>query len=109
METRGAEWLRAAEVDLSGRQEENRRVLTDLQKQTGSDLVVLERQRAELQEQLEAGQQLVRSFLLEELQQDVPTGEEERTRTGPGSGLPKQNNNNIIIIIIIDLYLLFLF
>ncbi|XP_027862812.1 kinesin-like protein KIF11 isoform X2 [Xiphophorus couchianus] len=74
VETRGAERLRAAEADLSGRQEENRRVLTDLQKQTGSDLVVLERQQAELQEQLEAGQQLVRSFLLEELQQDVPTG-----------------------------------
>ncbi|XP_032409709.1 kinesin-like protein KIF11 isoform X3 [Xiphophorus hellerii] len=74
VETRGAERLRAAEADLSGRQEENRRVLTDLQKQTGSDLVVLERQQAELQEQLEAGQQLVRNFLLEELQQDVPTG-----------------------------------
>ncbi|XP_023182779.1 kinesin-like protein KIF11 isoform X1 [Xiphophorus maculatus] len=74
VETRGAERLRAAEADLSSRQEENRRVLTDLQKQTGSDLVVLERQQAELEEQLEAGQQLVRNFLLEELQQDVPTG-----------------------------------
>ncbi|XP_032444066.1 kinesin-like protein KIF11-B [Xiphophorus hellerii] len=40
----------------------------------GLDRAVLERQRAELQEQLEAVQQLVRSFLLEELQQDVPTG-----------------------------------
>ncbi|XP_043992901.1 kinesin-like protein KIF11 isoform X2 [Gambusia affinis] len=74
VETRGAEQLRAAEADLSGRQEENRGVLMDLQKQTGLDRAVLEQQRAELQEQLEAGQQLVRSFLLEELQQDVPTG-----------------------------------
>lgn len=106
METRGAEQLRAAEADLSGRQEENRGVLMDLQKQTGLDRAVLEQQRAELQEQLEAGQQLVRSFLLEELQQDVPTGEEERTgtRTGPGSGLRKQNNNIFIIIIMIFLF-----
>ncbi|XP_014908365.1 kinesin-like protein KIF11 isoform X2 [Poecilia latipinna] len=74
VETRGAERLRAAEADLSGRQEENRRVLTALQEQTGSDRAVLERQRAELQEQVEAGRQLVRSFLRDELQQDVPTG-----------------------------------
>uniref|UniRef100_A0A3P9P6T2 Kinesin-like protein n=1 Tax=Poecilia reticulata TaxID=8081 RepID=A0A3P9P6T2_POERE len=69
-----AEQLRAAEADLSGRQEENRRVLTALQEQTGSDRAVLEQQRAELQKQVEAGRQLVGSFLLDELQQDVSTG-----------------------------------
>uniref|UniRef100_A0A3P9P6R2 Kinesin-like protein n=1 Tax=Poecilia reticulata TaxID=8081 RepID=A0A3P9P6R2_POERE len=72
--TRSAEQLRAAEADLSGRQEENRRVLTALQEQTGSDRAVLEQQRAELQKQVEAGRQLVGSFLLDELQQDVSTG-----------------------------------
>ncbi|XP_027881820.1 kinesin-like protein KIF11, partial [Xiphophorus couchianus] len=75
VETRGA-----AEADLRGRQEENRQVLTDVQKQMGLDQAVLERQRAELQEQLDAGQQLVRRFLPQELQQDVPTGVTPRRR-----------------------------
>ncbi|XP_032416779.1 kinesin-like protein KIF11 [Xiphophorus hellerii] len=80
VETRGAEMLRAAEADLRGRQKENRQVLTDVQKQMGLDQAVLERKRVELQEQLDAGQQLVRRFLLEELQQDVPTGVTPRRR-----------------------------
>ncbi|XP_023188759.1 kinesin-like protein KIF11 [Xiphophorus maculatus] len=80
VETRGAEMLRAAEADLRGRQKENRQVLTDVQKQMGLDQAVLERKRVELQEQLDAGQQLVRRFLLEELQQDVPTGVSPRRR-----------------------------
>uniref|UniRef100_A0A3P9P798 Kinesin-like protein n=1 Tax=Poecilia reticulata TaxID=8081 RepID=A0A3P9P798_POERE len=105
----GAEQLRAAEADLSGRQEENRRVLTALQEQTGSDRAVLEQQRAELQKQVEAGRQLVGSFLLDELQQDVSTGEEERTGTGPGSGRTERHFYYYLLFLfqlIIDLFII---
>ncbi|XP_072246625.1 kinesin-like protein KIF11 isoform X2 [Leuresthes tenuis] len=69
-----AEQLRAAEEELSGRHTETKQALTLVQNQTSLDRTVLEQQRAELEEHMETGQQLVHSFLREELQQDVPTG-----------------------------------
>lgn len=45
-----------------------------MQDQASLDQAVLDQQQAELQEHIETSQQLVQSFLQEELQQDVPTG-----------------------------------
>lgn len=51
-----------------------RRALVAVQDQTSQNQEELDQQRAELQDQVESSQQLVRNFLQEELQQDVPTG-----------------------------------
>lgn len=45
-----------------------------MQTQTSQDQTVLDQQRAELRDHMETSQQLVYSFLQDELQQDVPTG-----------------------------------
>ncbi|XP_038143374.1 kinesin-like protein KIF11 isoform X1 [Cyprinodon tularosa] len=74
VETRCAEQLQTAQREMRARQEESKLVLAALQEQTCSDRTVLERQRAELEEQVEESQRLVHSFLQEELKQDVPTG-----------------------------------
>ncbi|XP_034407180.1 kinesin-like protein KIF11 [Cyclopterus lumpus] len=73
-ETRCAEQLRAIEEELSGRQEEVKRALMAVQKQTSLDRSVLDQQQAELRDHVESNQQLVHGFLQKELQQDVPTG-----------------------------------
>lgn len=74
VQTRCTEQLRAAEQELSGRQEEVKRSLTAVQDQTAENRTVLDQQQAELQDHMETCQQLVHGFLQEELQQDVPTG-----------------------------------
>lgn len=51
-----------------------RRALVAVQDQTSQNQEELDQQRAALQDQVESSQQLVRNFLQEELQQDVPTG-----------------------------------
>ncbi|MEQ2191080.1 hypothetical protein XENOCAPTIV_020355, partial [Xenoophorus captivus] len=68
------EQLRTAKEELTSRQEETKQSLSALQNQTCSDRQVLGRQQAELEEYMETGQQLVHSFLQEELKADVPTG-----------------------------------
>lgn len=83
METRCAEQLQTAQREIRARQEESKQALTALQEQTCSDRTVLERQRAELEEQVEESQRLVHSFLQEELKQDVPTGEQQRRQNPP--------------------------
>uniref|UniRef100_A0A8C3ARR2 Kinesin-like protein n=1 Tax=Cyclopterus lumpus TaxID=8103 RepID=A0A8C3ARR2_CYCLU len=60
--------------ELSGRQEEVKRALMAVQKQTSLDRSVLDQQQAELRDHVESNQQLVHGFLQKELQQDVPTG-----------------------------------
>ncbi len=74
VEMRCAEQLRTFEVELSDRQQEVKRSLMDVKNQTSSDRTVLDHQQAELQGDMQTSQQLVHSFLQEELQQDVPTG-----------------------------------
>ncbi|XP_076599334.1 kinesin-like protein KIF11 [Chaetodon auriga] len=74
VEMRCTEQLRTAEEELSGRQEEVKRALVGVQNQTSLDRTVLDQQLAELRDHMEKSQQLVQSFLQEELQQDVPTG-----------------------------------
>lgn len=66
--------LLAAGAQLSGQQEEVKRTLEEVQDQTLDHTEELERQRSELQQQLESSRQLVCSFLQEDLQQDIPTG-----------------------------------
>ncbi|KAK2824688.1 hypothetical protein Q5P01_021863 [Channa striata] len=74
VETCCTEQLRTAEVESSGRREELKQALAAVQNQVSVDRTVLKQQQAELQEHLETSQQLVDSFLQNELQQDVPTG-----------------------------------
>lgn len=69
-----AEQLRAAKADISNQQQEVTRALTTVKDQTSVDWSVLEEQRAELLQHVEASEQLVHSFLRDELQEDVPTG-----------------------------------
>lgn len=80
MESYCTEQLRTAGEELTGQHEEVKRALMAVQDQTSQDRVVLDQQRAALQDQLESSQQLVHGFLQEELQQDIPTG----TRSHPG-------------------------
>lgn len=70
-----AEQLRAAKADISNRQQEVTRALTTVKDQTSVDWSILEEQRAELLQHVEASEQLVHSFLRDELQEDVPTGD----------------------------------
>ncbi|KAG7232180.1 hypothetical protein INR49_009458 [Caranx melampygus] len=74
VESHCTEQLHRAEEELSCRQQEVKRALTAVQDQTGLDRIHLDQQRVEIQEQVEASQQLVHGFLQDELQQDVPTG-----------------------------------
>ncbi|XP_055358789.1 kinesin-like protein KIF11 isoform X3 [Betta splendens] len=74
VELRCSEELRVAEEELSVHQEELKQVLLAVQNQASLDQTVLEQQQTELQQQVEAGQELVHCFLQEELQHDVPTG-----------------------------------
>ncbi|XP_044070559.1 kinesin-like protein KIF11 [Siniperca chuatsi] len=74
VDTHCTEQLRTAEEELSGRQEEVKRALMAVQKQTSLDRTVLDQQQAELQNHMETTQQRVHGFLQEELQQDIPTG-----------------------------------
>ncbi|XP_008299888.1 kinesin-like protein KIF11 [Stegastes partitus] len=69
-----AEQLRAAEEEVSGRQEEVKQALVAVQNQTSLDWTVLDEQQAELQNHVGTSQQLVHGFLQDELQHDVPTG-----------------------------------
>lgn len=71
---RCSEQLRAAEEQLSGRQQEVKQAGLAVQNQASLDRTVLDQQQAELQERMQTSQQLVRCFLQEELQEDVPTG-----------------------------------
>ncbi|XP_068597366.1 kinesin-like protein KIF11 [Brachionichthys hirsutus] len=74
VETLGARQVQKAEEELSARREEMRRGLTAVQDQTPRNQGALDQQQAELQNQVENSQRLVRGFLQDELQQDVPTG-----------------------------------
>ncbi|XP_061823700.1 kinesin-like protein KIF11 [Nerophis lumbriciformis] len=74
VKTHGVEKVHAMEVQLSGQQEEVKEALQTLQKQTSSDAALLDRHQAEIHVQVEAGQQMLSTFLQEELQHDVPTG-----------------------------------
>nr|XP_015832172.2 kinesin-like protein KIF11 isoform X2 [Nothobranchius furzeri] len=66
--------LQTAEKELSGHREEVKQALLAIQNQTSMDQTILEQQQAELEDHVEANQQLVRKFLQSELQQDIPTG-----------------------------------
>lgn len=65
-------------MELSGRQQEVKQALLAVQNQAFQDRTVLDQQQAELQDHMETGQQLVHSFLQDELQHDVPTGTQAR-------------------------------
>lgn len=60
--------------ELREQQQKVKHAVTAAQEHLSQDQTVLDQQRAQLLEELEQNQQLVHSFLLEELQQDVPTG-----------------------------------
>lgn len=60
--------------ELSEQQLQAKHAAAAVQEHVSQHHLVLEQQRAELLEQLDQNQRLVHSFLLEELQQDVPTG-----------------------------------
>lgn len=60
--------------ELSEQQLQAKHAAAAVQERVSHHRTVLEQQRAELLEQLDQNQRLVHSFLLEELQQDVPTG-----------------------------------
>lgn len=81
MESCCTDRLRAAEEELSAQQEGVKRALLAVQDQTSQNQTVLEEERAELQDHMDSSQQLVYSFLQEELQQDVPTGTRSDPRT----------------------------
>lgn len=74
METFCSEQVGAVGRELSEEQQKVKHAVTAVKEHLSQDQTVLDQQRAELLEQLERNQQQVRSFLLEELQQDVPTG-----------------------------------
>uniref|UniRef100_A0A669DLL7 Kinesin-like protein n=1 Tax=Oreochromis niloticus TaxID=8128 RepID=A0A669DLL7_ORENI len=74
VEDRCSEQLRAAKVEISNHQQEVTRALTAVKDQTSIDWSALHEQRAELLQHVEASEQLVHSFLRDELQEDVPTG-----------------------------------
>ncbi|KAM6915913.1 kinesin-like protein KIF11 [Xenentodon cancila] len=74
VETYCTERLQTAGENLSSRQEETKQALLAVQTQTCLDRTVVDQQQAELEDHMETSQQLVHSFLLEELHQDVPTG-----------------------------------
>ncbi|XP_047458561.1 kinesin-like protein KIF11 isoform X2 [Mugil cephalus] len=74
VELRCSEQLRAAEEELSSRQEEAKQALESVQNQASLDRAAVDRQQDELQEHVAASQQLVHGFLQDELQRDVPTG-----------------------------------
>lgn len=74
METFCSEQVGAVGRELSEEQQKVKHAVTAVQEHLSQDRTVLDQQRAELLGQLERNQQQVRSFLLEELQQDVPTG-----------------------------------
>uniref|UniRef100_A0A669EQN1 Kinesin-like protein n=1 Tax=Oreochromis niloticus TaxID=8128 RepID=A0A669EQN1_ORENI len=61
-------------VEISNHQQEVTRALTAVKDQTSIDWSALHEQRAELLQHVEASEQLVHSFLRDELQEDVPTG-----------------------------------
>lgn len=60
---------------MSDQQQEVTRALTAVKDQTSIDWSALDEQRAELLQHVEASEQLVHSFLRDELQEDVPTGD----------------------------------
>ncbi|KAM9847730.1 kinesin-like protein KIF11 [Aulostomus maculatus] len=68
------EQLQTVERELSSQQGEQKQALMDMQSQTSSDRTVLDQQQAEVQAHVEMSQQLVNSFLQDELRQDIPTG-----------------------------------
>lgn len=76
METFCSDQVKAAGRELSEQQQNVKHAVTAVQEQVSQDQTVLGQQQAELLKQLERNQELVRSFLLEELQQDAPTGTE---------------------------------
>uniref|UniRef100_A0A3Q0S161 Kinesin-like protein n=1 Tax=Amphilophus citrinellus TaxID=61819 RepID=A0A3Q0S161_AMPCI len=69
-----SEQLRAAEAELSDRQEEAKRALMAVQNQTALDRTALDQQQVALQHHVDTSEQLVHGFLRDELQEDVPTG-----------------------------------
>lgn len=78
VEMQCTEQLQAAGEQLSGRQEEVKRALLAVQNQASQDQTVLHQQQVELREHVETSERLVHSFLQDELQQDVPTGNDEQ-------------------------------
>lgn len=74
METFCSDQLGAAGRQLWDQQLQLKHAVTAVQERLSQDRTLLDHQRVELLELLEQNQQLVHSFLLEELQQDVPTG-----------------------------------
>ncbi|KAI3363519.1 hypothetical protein L3Q82_012119 [Scortum barcoo] len=74
VEMRCTEQLCTAKQELCGRQEEVKQALMAVQNQTSLDRTVVDQQQAEILDHIETSQQLVHSFLREELQQDIPTG-----------------------------------
>ncbi|XP_013883119.1 kinesin-like protein KIF11 [Austrofundulus limnaeus] len=74
VETCCTELLQQADQQLSTRQEEVKQAHTAVLNQTSVDWTVLEQQKQELEDHIEKSQQMVHTFLRDELQQDVPTG-----------------------------------
>uniref|UniRef100_A0A3Q3DLW4 Kinesin-like protein n=1 Tax=Hippocampus comes TaxID=109280 RepID=A0A3Q3DLW4_HIPCM len=74
VKTYGTEQLHTLEAALRAHQDEMKQTLEKMRSQTSSDAATLDRQEADIREQVNAGQQLVQNFLQEELRHDVPTG-----------------------------------
>ncbi|XP_075996605.1 kinesin-like protein KIF11 isoform X2 [Genypterus blacodes] len=66
--------LSAALEDMSVHQEEVKGAVTAVQTQISQNRTVLDLQQTELEERVESSRQLVRGFLQEGLQQDIPSG-----------------------------------
>lgn len=78
METFCRDQVGAAGRELSGHQGTLKHAVTAVQDHISQDQTLLDQQRADLLLQMELNQQLVHNVLLEELQQDVPTGTKVR-------------------------------
>lgn len=78
METFCRDQVGAVGRELSGQQVTLKHAVTAVQEHISQDQTLLDQQRADLLLQMELNQQLIHSVLLEELQQDVPTGTKVR-------------------------------
>lgn len=68
----------AVRTELTGQKKKVQHAVSAVHDHVSQDQSVLDRQRDELLVQVELNQRLVHNGLLEELQQDVPTGTELR-------------------------------
>lgn len=66
--------VRAVGREMSGQQVVAKHAVVAVKDQLSQDQSLMEQQRNELILQVQLNQQLVQDFLMEELQQDVPTG-----------------------------------